>query len=263
MHLCDYPEAESRWIQPQIEAEMEIVLQAVAQGRAARNAANIKNRQPLAKLYLLFHGVEALPETYAAIIREELNVKEIEFVSDADRFVTYTLKPQLKTLGARFGKQLGEVRTALSNLDGNAAHRQLEQEGKLTLTLSTGEVVLAPEDLLLEASSKPGFVSFSDNGTTVALDTELTPALIEEGFVKEIINKLQTMRKDAGFAVTDHIRIWVWENDRLAQIATAHQEEIRRITLGESLETAAPPESAAVKTWEINGETGVFGVERV
>ena len=263
VHLCEYPVADPAWIHPQIEAEMEIVLQAVAQGRAARNAANIKNRQPLAKLYLLFHGVDALPEAYAAIIRDELNVKEIEFVTDADRFVTYTLKPQLKTLGARFGKQLGEVRTALGNLDGSAAHRQLEQEGKITLTLSTGEVTLSAEDLLIETSSKPGFVSFSDNGTTVALDTALTPELIEEGFVKEIINKLQTMRKDAGFAVTDHIRIWVWDNDRLAQIATAHQEEIRRITLGESLETAAPPESAAVKTWEINGETGVFGVERV
>jgi len=263
VHLCDFPVADESWIDPQLEKEMEIVLQAVTQGRAARNAANIKNRQPLAKLYLLFHGVSALPEDYAAIIRDELNVKEIEFVSDADRFVSYTFKPQLKTLGARFGKQLNEVRQALAALDGGAAHRQLEAEGKLTLSLSTGDVELSAEDVLIETSSKEGFVSFSDNGTTVALDTALTPELIEEGFVKEIINKLQTMRKDAGFEVTDHIRVYAWGNAHLEALAAENQAEISRITLADAFACAAAPEAAFSKEWDINGENLNLAVERV
>ena len=146
------------------------------------------------------------------------------------------------------------MRQALAALDGSAAHKQLETEGKVTLDLSTGPVDLAADDLLLETSSKPGFVSFSDNGTTVALDTELTPALIEEGYVKELTSKLQTMRKDAGFEVTDHIRVWLWANDHLAELAQAHWEEIRRVALGEALTLEAAPEDAFAQEWDVNGE---------
>ncbi|MEG1427764.1 MAG: class I tRNA ligase family protein, partial [Oscillospiraceae bacterium] len=193
IHLCAYPVCDEQRIDPELEANMEIALAAVTLGRAARNDAAIKNRQPLSKMYLTYTG--EFPSLYADIIKEELNVKELDFTADAGKFVTYTFKPQLRILGQKYGKKIGDIRTALGNLDGSAAKAELDRTGALALTLSDGEKLsLTGEELLIETARAQGFVSATENGLTVVLDTALTPELLEEGMIREVVSKLQSMR---------------------------------------------------------------------
>ena len=204
VHLCLYPAYEGAWVDKQLEADMDEVLRIVTQGRAARNLSSLKNRQPLQALYT--DADQGLGELYTEIIKQELNVKELVFLTDMSQFTDYTFKPQLKLLGKKLGKRLNEVRQALQELDGAAAKKELDTTGLLKLPLPGGEVDLTAEELLIETAQKEGYTSVSDRGLTVVLDTTLTQALIDEGFVREITSKLQTMRKEAGFNVTDTSR---------------------------------------------------------
>ncbi len=258
IHLCDYPAVNEAFIDKDLETAMDEVLQVVVLGRAARNGSNRKNRQPLAKMYV--KAEMALDTMYQQIIEEELNVKMVEFVTDTSAFSSYTFKPQLKTVGPKYGKQLGEIRTALSEIDGNAAMAELTANGVLTLSLPSGEVKLAEEDLLIDTAQQDGYYTVADRGVTVVLDTTLTPELIEEGFVREIISKLQTMRKEAGFEVTDHITVYVDGNENIGELVSRNADTICEdvladgITLGET--------DGFVKEWDINGEKVTFGVKR-
>ncbi len=258
IHLCDYPEVNTAFIDKDLEKAMDEVLQVVVLGRAARNGSNRKNRQPLAKMYV--KAEMALDAVYQQIIEEELNVKAVEFVTDTSAFSSYTFKPQLKTVGPKYGKQLNEIRTALAEIDGNAAMAELTANGVLTLALPSGEVKLAEEDLLIDTAQQEGYFTVADRGVTVVLDTTLTPELIEEGFVREIISKLQTMRKEAGFEVTDHITVFVDGNDAIGELVSRNADTIcddvmaDGITLGET--------DGFVKEWDINGEKVTFGVKR-
>ena len=216
VHLCSFPEVKEEQIDLELEKNMDEVLNVVGLGRAARNGSNMKNRQPLAKMYV--NADIKLDGYFKDIIEDELNIKEVIFVDAADELSDYNFKPQLKTLGPKYGKNLGEIRTALSELDGSAAKKELDANGNIKLNISIGEIELTADDLLIEAVQKTGLFSVSDFGVTVAIDTTLTPELIEEGFVREIISKIQTMRKDADFNVTDHIVISVEGNDKIADI---------------------------------------------
>ena len=259
VHLCLFPQVYETLIDTKLEEQMEKVLEIVVLGRAARNGSSRKNRQPLNVMYVKLDG--ELEETYTDIIKEELNVKKVDFTGEVDNFVTYTFKPQLKTLGPKYGKQLGEIRTALANIDGNAAKKQLDQTGKLVLTLSSGDIELQTEDLLIDAVQKEGFFTLSDNGITVALDTVLTDELIAEGFVRELISKIQTMRKEAGFNVTDHIEITLSGSQTVTDIALKYKSDIAGDTLADSLNNTAP--TGFVKEWDINGETVNIGVKKI
>ena len=259
VHLCLFPEVNETLIDTKLEEQMEKVLEIVVLGRAARNGSSRKNRQPLNVMYVKLDG--ELEETYTDIIKEELNVKKVDFTGEVDNFVTYTFKPQLKTLGPKYGKQLGEIRTALASIDGNAAKKQLDQTGKLVLTLSSGDIELQTEDLLIDAVQKEGFFTLSDNGITVALDTVLTDELIAEGFVRELISKIQTMRKEAGFNVTDHIEITISGSQTVTDIALKYKSDIAGDTLADSLNNTAP--TGFVKEWDINGETVNIGVKKI
>ena len=259
VHLCLFPQVYETLIDTKLEEQMEKVLEIVVLGRAARNGSSRKNRQPLNVMYVKLDG--ELEETYTDIIKEELNVKKVDFTGEVDNFVTYTFKPQLKTLGPKYGKQLGEIRTALANIDGNAAKKQLDQTGKLLLTLSSGDIELQTEDLLIDAVQKEGFFTLSDNGITVALDTVLTDELIAEGFVRELISKIQTMRKEAGFNVTDHIEITLSGSQTVTDIALKYKSDIAGDTLADSLNNTAP--TGFVKEWDINGETVNIGVKKI
>jgi len=258
IHLCDYPEVNTAFIDKDLEKAMDEVLQVVVLGRAARNGSNRKNRQPLAKMYV--KAEMALDTVYQQIIEEELNVKAVEFVTDTSAFSSYTFKPQLKTVGPKYGKQLNEIRAALAEIDGNAAMAELTANGVLTLALPSGEVKLAEEDLLIDTAQQEGYFTVADRGVTVVLDTTLTPELIEEGFVREIISKLQTMRKEAGFEVTDHITVYVDGNENIGELISRNADTICEdvladgITLGET--------DGFVKEWDINGEKVTFGVKR-
>jgi isoleucyl-tRNA synthetase len=238
---------------------MEKVLEIVVLGRAARNGSSRKNRQPLNVMYVKLDG--ELEETYTDIIKEELNIKNVDFTGEVDNFVTYTFKPQLKTLGPKYGKQLGEIRTALAEIDGNAAKKQLDETGKLVLSLSSGDIELETEDLLIDAAQKEGFFTLSDNGITVALDTVLTDELIAEGFVRELISKIQTMRKEAGFNVTDHIEIALQGSQTVVDIALKYTSDITGDTLADSL--CAGTLDGFVKEWDINGEAVTIGVKKI
>jgi isoleucyl-tRNA synthetase len=259
IHLCSYPEYDEALIDKELEDNMEKVLDAVVLGRACRNAANIKNRQPLAKMYI--KAETGLTEFYKDIIADELNVKEIVFTEDVRSFTTYSFKPQLKTLGPRFGKQIGTVKAILSELDGNAAMDEINATGQLTIELEGNKVLIDKDDLLIEAVQTEGYVSDSDYGITVVLDTNLTEELIEEGFVREIISKIQTMRKEAGFEVTDHIRVYQQGNDRIKAIMERKEDEIKSEVLAEEL--IRDNTKGYVKQWDINGENVTFGVEKI
>ena len=198
---------------------------------------------------------------YIDIIKEELNIKNVDFTGEVDNFVSYTFKPQLKTLGPKYGKQLGEIRNLLSTIDGNAAKKQLDADGKLTLSLSSGDISLEAEDLLIDAAQKEGFFTLSDNGITVALDTVLTDELIEEGFVRELISKIQTMRKEAGFNVTDHIEITLQGSETVCNIATRKTADIMGDTLADSITVGNT--LGFVKEWDINDENVTIGVKKV
>ena len=197
IHLCDFPQVKEEWINKELEDDMEALLKVVVLGRAARNTANIKNRQPIAQMYV--KADHELSEFYVKIIEEELNVKKVTFTEDVRAFTSYTFKPQLKTVGPKYGKLLGRIRQALTELDGSAAMDTLNESGALTFDFDGQEVVLTKDDLLIDVAKKDGYVTEEDNYVTVVLDTNLTPELIEEGFVREVISKIQTMRKEAGF----------------------------------------------------------------
>ena len=259
IHLCDYPVVNEAWIDPELEAAMDEVLSVVVLGRAARNGANIKNRQPLANITVVTDKI--LGKQYTDIIRDELNVKEVIFTDSANGLVSYSFKPQLKTLGPKYGKQLGEIRTLLASLDGAAAKKELDEKGFITLALSTGNVELTADDLLISAEQLENSFAVTDNGYTIALDTELTDELIAEGFVREIISKIQTMRKEADFNVTDHIAVTIRGSEKLEKIIGGKLNDIAGDVLADTVELASP--DGIVKEWDINGEKAVIGVKVV
>lgn len=259
IHLCDFPTVDSSAIDKSLEDNMDKVLEIVVLGRAARNGSSLKNRQPLGTMYVKLDGT--LDSYYTDIIRDELNIKNVTFTDKVDDFVSYRFKPQLKTVGPKFGKQLNEIRTALSEIDGNKAKKQLDSDGSITLELPSGKVVLQTEDLLVDAEQRDGFYTVSDRGITVAIDTTLTKELIEEGFVRELISKIQTMRKEAGFNVTDHISVKISGSEKVVGIALMKKEDIAGDTLADSLTSDTP--DGYVKDWDINGEKVAIGVKKV
>ena len=258
IHLCDFPEVKEEWIDKELEDNMEDVLNAVVIGRACRNSTNIKNRQPIGKLYIKADW--KLNEYFTAIIADELNVKEVEYTDDVRAFTSYSFKPQLKTLGPKYGKHLNAIRTALSTLDGNATMDELNTKGSFTINADGEDIVLEKDDVLIEMTQKEGFVASSDKGITVVMDTNLTPELIEEGFVREIVSKIQTMRKDAGFEVMDKITVYVDGNDKLADLMKKNEEQIKSVVLADSIETGKT--AGFTKDWDINGEKVVLAVEK-
>ena len=258
IHLCDFPVVNENHIDKKLEEDMEDLLEVVVMGRACRNASNIKNRQPIGKMYV--KADFNLSEFYTDIIADELNVKNVEFTDDVRAFSSYSFKPQLKTVGPKFGKQLGEIRQALSALDGNAAMDEVNANGSLKLDLPSGEVVLEKDDLLIDIAQTEGYVSQSDNKITVVLDTNLTPELLEEGFVREIISKIQTMRKEAGFEVMDKITIYAKGNDKVADIMTKNKDGIISEVMATDLVIGSV--DGYEKEWNINGEDVVMGVKK-
>lgn len=260
VHLCLYPEVREEWINTELETRMEEVLSVVILGRACRNGANIKNRQPIGKMYVKSDDIPDMPAFYTDIIKSELNIKEVVFTSDVRHFTTYSFKPQLKTLGRRFGKELNEVREILANLDGNRAMDEINETGSLKIQVAGREELLSKDDLLIDAAQMPGYESVEDNGITVVLDTNLTEELIEEGFVREVISKIQNMRKDSGFEVMDHIDLYISGNDRVADIIKRNEAQIRDEVLGESIHYGAVSDNA--KEWTLNGEKVTLGVVR-
>ena len=259
IHLCDFPVVNKDHIDKKLEEDMEDVLDAVVMGRACRNEAAIKNRQPISRMYI--KSDFTLSEFYQEIIEDELNVKEVVFTDDVRDFTSYTFKPQLRTVGPKYGKQLGGIQKHLAALDGNAAMDELNADGALKFDVDGVVVELTKDDLLIDMAQKEGYVSQEDNKMTVVLDTNLTPELVEEGFVYEIISKIQTMRKESGFEVTDHIRVSINGNDRLSEIARKNKDAISGKVLADELTSGA--EYAVSKEWNINGENAVIAVERV
>ncbi len=259
IHLCDFPKVEEEHVDKKLEADMDIVLKAVVMGRACRNTANIKNRQPVNTMFV--KAEYELTDFYKDIIADELNVKKVVFTNDVREFTSYTFKPQLRTVGPKYGKQLGAIKKYLEELDGNAAMDTLQKDGALKFTAGDVEVSLTEEDLLIEMTQKEGYVTEADNSMTVVLDTNLTPELIEEGFVLELISKIQTMRKDAGFEVTDHIRVAFAGNDKIEEIAQKHEKEIAGKVLADTL--GVKNELSVAKEWNVNGENVKISVERV
>ncbi len=259
VHLCMFPEYRAEQVDEALEASMKEVRAIVELGRAARNGANIKNRQPLKEITVV--GLAPIAEDYSAIVRDELNVKAVKFADNSDGLLSYTFKPQLKTLGPKYGKALGEIRTALAGLNGVAAKKQLDEEGHVTLSLSIGDIALTEEDLLITTEQLESAYAVTDNGVTVALDTELTEDLIAEGFVRELISKIQTMRKDSDFNVTDHISVVVDGSQKIRDIVTRHAADIAGDVLADAITVGLPGENA--KEWDINGESAVIGVKVV
>ena len=258
IHLCDFPVANEAFIDAELEANMELVLQIVVAGRAGRNTANIKNRQPIGKMYV--KSEVELPEFYQEIVEEELNVKRMEFTQDVSAFTSYTFKPQLRTVGPKYGKLLGGIKQYLGNVDGNKAMAELKSEGHISFEVNGENVVLAEEDLLIDAAQTEGYVSVNDRNVTVVLDTNLTEELIEEGFVREIISKVQTMRKEADFEVTDHIIVFMEGNDKLKAIAEKNSEDVKKDVLAEDIVFGST--DGYIKEWNINGEAVTMGVKK-
>ncbi len=257
IHYCDFPKAVEEYIDTDLEEKMEEILNIVVLGRACRNTANIKNRQPIGTMYV---KAPELDEFYSQIIEEELNVKRIEFTDDVSKFTAYSFKPQLKTLGRRFGKDINTVREILVNIDSQAAMAELNEKDIITIEVNGVKEELTREDLLIEAVKSDSFVSESNNGVTVVLDTLLTPELIEEGFVREIISKIQTMRKDADFEVMDHIKVYVSGSDKIKEIMDSNADTIKADVLAEEI---LDGETAVSKAWNINGEDVVIGVQKI
>ncbi len=258
IHLCDFPEMKKEWIDPELEKNMDEVLRIVVMGRACRNAANIKNRQPIANMFV--KALYELGSYYQEIIRDELNVKAVSFTDDVRAFTSYSFKPQLKTVGPKYGKSLNGIRTYLAEVDGNKAMDELKEKGSLTFDVNGVSVVLSEEDLLIDMAQTEGYVSDGDNEITVVLDTKLTPELIEEGYIREIISKIQTMRKEADFEVMDKIVIYCRGNDRIAELLTSHKDTIQSEVL--ALDVKIGETKGYVKDWNINGEEVTLGVER-
>lgn len=259
VHLCDFPVADSAFVDTKLEDNMDAVLRIVVMGRACRNNANIKNRQPIGTMYI--KADFTLPEFYQDIIREELNVKKLEFTEDVREFTTYRFKPQLKTVGPKYGKQLGGIQKNLAELDGNEAMDTLNELGAITFAVQEQEVTLTKEDLLIEMIQSEGYVTEADLTLTVVLDTNLTEELLEEGFVYEIISKIQTMRKDSGFEVMDHILVSVMENDKIESIIMKNRDAIAAKVLADSITTAETVEIQ--KEWNVNGELVQIGIQKI
>ncbi len=258
VHLCDFPVANPAYVDKQLEEDMEEVLKIVVMGRAARNTANIKNRQPIGTMFV--KAEKALSDFYQEIIEEELNVKEVKFTDDVREFTTYTFKPQLKTVGPKYGKQLGGIKEYLANVDGNEAMDKLNAGENLVFDVNGTEVSLGKEDLLIEMSQKEGYMSEADNTVTVVLDCNLSEELVEEGFAAEIISKIQTMRKDSGFEVMDHIKVGIAGNDKLAAIVAKNEKAIADKVLADSIDKDAT--YANSKEWNVNGEKVTISVEK-
>ena len=258
IHLCDFPEVNESYIDKELEENMERVLDIVVLGRACRNASAIKNRQPIGKMFV--KAEFELSDFYKEIVEEELNVKEVEFTDDVRAFTSYSFKPQLRTVGPKYGKFLGKIKEALSSLDGNAAMDKINAGEPLTFDFDGNEVVLEKEDLLIDMAQVEGYVSESDNNITVVLDTKLSDELIEEGFVREIISKIQTMRKEADFQVMDKIVVNVDKNDTIKAIIENNLDEIKSEVLADNVIFGKI--NGYEKEWNINGEKVTFGVEK-
>ena len=259
IHLCDFPQADESLIDQELEAAMDEVLHVVVLGRAARNAANIKNRQPIGTMYIKAN--KELSDYYVEIIEDELNVKKAQFKEDVSAYTSYSFKPQLRTVGPKYGKQLGGIKKYLSEVDGNQAMAELKSNGAISFDVDGVTVSLAEEDLLIDMAQMEGYVSEQDNYVTVVLDTNLTPELIEEGYVREIVSKIQTMRKEADFEVTDKIVVYVDNNDKIAEIIARNADSIKGDTLAELIE--AGKMAGFTKEWNINGENVTFGVSQI
>ena len=259
IHLCDFPVADEAMIDTKLEEDMDELLKIVVMGRACRNTANIKNRQPIGEM--IVKAPVVLDQFYLDIIADELNVKKVIFTEDVSEFTTYTFKPQLRTVGPKYGKQLGGIQKYLATLDGNAAYATLKSEGALKFMVGDVEVALTEDDLLIDMKQKEGYATEADNTVTVVLDTNLTAALIEEGFVYEVISKIQTMRKEADFEVMDHIKVSINGNPKLAAIVTANESVIATKVLADSIKEDV--EYAVSKEWNVNGENVTISMERV
>ena len=259
IHLCDFPTVNEAWIDKDLEADMKELLEIVVLGRACRNTANIKNRQPIGTMYV--KAEKKMSEFYTDIIADELNVKEVKFADDVESFISYSFKPQLRTVGPKYGKLLGGIRQALTDINGTAAMNELRTNGVLKLDINGNNVELTEEDLLIETAQTEGYVSESDGETSVVLDTNLTPELIEEGFVREIISKTQTMRKEAGFEVMDKIVVYAHGNDKIQDVMKAHEDEIKSEVLAD--EMVLGETDGYVKEWNINKEAVTMGVKKL
>lgn len=259
IHLCDFPTVNSDLVDHELEADMEEVLNIVSLGRACRNGSNRKNRQPLAHMYI--NAEKELSAFYVDIIKDELNIKDVSFVASADDLLTYGFKPQMRTLGPKYGKQLGEIKTALAALDGAKAKKELDDTGVLKLTISIGEIELTADDLLIEAQQQEGLYSLSDQGVTVALDTVLTPELEEEGLLREIVSKVQTMRKDAGFEVMDHIALCITGSDKVQAVANKFIDAFKGEVLADSITVGSVDDTAYKADWKVNGEAATMSVK--
>ena len=259
IHLCDFPKVQEAWINKELEEDMEELLKIVVLGRAARNTANIKNRQPIGTMYV--KAEKEMGQFYTDIIADELNVKEVKFAKDVESFISYSFKPQLRTVGPKYGKLLNGIRKALSEINGTEAMNELRSKGVLTLDIDGSKAELTEEDLLIETAQTEGYVTETDGDVSVVLDTNLTPELIEEGFVREIVSKIQTMRKEAGFEVMDKIHIYAKDNERILELMKNHKEEIMSEVLAEDV-TLGETEGY-VKEWNINKEPVVLGVAKM
>lgn len=257
VHLCDFPVANESFIDIELEAEMELVLEIVVLGRAARNASNIKNRQPIGNMYV--KADRQLDDFFKEIVASELNLKAVSFKDDMEEYLSYSFKPQFKVLGPKVGKQIGEVKAALAGINGHAAKAELESTGKLKLTLKSGEVELLPEDVDITMSQTEGFATQRYGNVTIALETTLSQELIEEGFVREIISKLQTMRKENGFQVVDHITVYAAGNDKLVDIMSRNEDFLKKVVLADKVVYGST--EGFVKEWNINGEDITLAVK--
>ena len=257
IHLCDFPEVNESMIDPELEASMDEVLKVVVFGRAARNTANIKSRQPIANMYI--KAAKTLDDYFVDILRDELNVKNVEFKEDLSAFTAYSFKPQLRTVGPKYGKHLNAIKEYLANVDGNKAMSELKADGVIKFTADDTEIALAEEDLLIDVAKMEGYVTEGDNYVTVVIDTTLTPELIEEGYVREVISKIQTMRKDSDFQVTDRIKVYVTGNAKIADVMEKNADEIKRVVLADAFVMDAACDNS--KEWNSNGEKVTIGVE--
>ncbi|MBR1507329.1 MAG: isoleucine--tRNA ligase [Eubacterium sp.] len=257
IHLCDYPSVNEDLIDEELEASMDSVLKIVVMGRAARNASSLKNRQPIANMFV--KSDKQLDQYFVDVIKDELNIKNVEWKDDVSGFTTYIFKPQLRTVGPKYGKALGGIREYLANIDGTAAMAELKEKGNITFTVGDTEVVLAEEDLLIETKESEDFVSEGDNTVTVVIDKRLTPELIEEGFVREIISKIQSMRKEADFNVMDRIKLYVKDSDKIADIIAANEDKIKTAVLAD--EVVVGEADGFTRDWNINGEDVTLGVK--
>lgn len=270
VHFCDFPEVNEAWVDRDLEKDMEAVQSIVVLGRACRNTANCKQRQPLACMYVKADLTwkdgsgcerEGMSGFYTEIIADELNVKEIAFTHELDSFISYNFKPQLKTLGKRFGSRLNDLKEALANLNGAAAMAQLADTGVLKLAVGSVEEEIAKEDLLIETSRMGGYVTEENGGYAVVLDTNLTEELIEEGNVREIISKLQTMRKDAGFEVMDHICVYASGSAEIEEVMKRNEAELKRVVLAEEIVYGRTEGFA--REWNLNGKDVTFAVKKL